>query len=275
MKENKNMKVHVEGLHHWGLAYAPPTPTGARAAVEPDFSFENYIQDFGAPNTVAADWAKHTSLHLDAPWPIGSKIADKALLTHWHSPSEHTVWDNHYDLELHFAFAGDLSDPYTVMGLAIMFDRLSGEMENTENPFITTVLDAWKTRDAEGDARRPMDFSLLAKQVMDMDDSFTTYVGSTTSPECTNGLTLIVPTKVLSISQTQLNDFQKYSPANINGGPNGGKGNNRATQPRDLEAYPVWHKPAAKREHRMKDEMMEKMETMMHKDEMSMEDMMI
>lgn len=223
------MKFQVEGMHHWGLAYAPPTPTGERAALETDFSFENYIQDFGAPNTVAADWVKHTSVQLDAPWPIGRVNADSAILSHWHSPSEHTVWDNHFDLELHYVFATDVANPGTYIGLAIMFDRLHGEMENTENPFITTVLDAWKTRDAEGDARRPMDFSLLAKQVMDIDDSFTTYVGSSTSPGCIPGLTFVIPTKVLSISQTQLDDFQKYSPLNINGGPNGPNGNNRAT----------------------------------------------
>ena len=170
--------------------------------------------DIGAPNTVAADWIKQTSVHLDAPYPIGKKSSD-ALLSHWHLPSEHTVWDKHYDLELHFSF-GDPYEPDSFIAIAIMFDRLHGEMENTENPFITTVLDAWKTRDAEGDAKRPMDFSLLAKQVMDMDDSFTTYMGSWTSPECTPGITLVVLTKVLSISQTQLDGFQKYSPVNIN-----------------------------------------------------------
>jgi len=47
------------------------------------------------------------------------------------------------------------------MILSIMFDRLAGGEH--DNPFMTSLLDAWKTKDLEGEARKEQDLHLLAK----------------------------------------------------------------------------------------------------------------
>ena len=89
---------------------------------------------------------------------------------------------------------GRNADSYIYLG--IFFDRQAGG--NTDNPFLTTLLDAWKTKDEEGEERLPADFALLAKQI-DM-DKFYAYNGSDTDPECRAGTTFVHMTKVLPIS---------------------------------------------------------------------------
>ena len=163
---DKKMMYKIEGMEHWGAAYAPPTPTDNRASVGPDYSFETIFLDFPAPNAAPAEWATHTALHLDAPWPIGMRSGSNALAQQWFTPSQHTYYGNHYDVELHFVF-GEGLDPSTLLNLVIHFDRHHGEMGAMDNPFITSVLDAWKTRDMEGEYKTPMDFGLLAHQLMD------------------------------------------------------------------------------------------------------------
>ena len=117
------------------------------------------------------------------------------MKTHLHTPSEHTFNGKHYDMEFRVA-NGDGRNADSYIYLDIFFDRQAGG--NTDNPFLTTILDAWKTKDEEGDSRKPADFSLLAKQI-DM-DSFYAYVGSTTDPSCNEGVTFVHMNKILSIS---------------------------------------------------------------------------
>jgi len=87
---------------------------------------------------------------------------------------------------------------------------------------------------------------------MGSEDSFYTYVGSLAQPECFEGLTFVIPEMVLPISDHQLAEFRSIAPENINDpSVNEGRGNNRATQPRDLASYPVFHK-SSKRDHHEK-----------------------
>ena len=153
---------------------------------------------------------------------------------HWHTPSEHTYNGKHNDLEFHFAF-GD-PDTGEFMVYMIMFDSDNGNAE--DNPFITTVLDADKTKDFEGDERIPADYSLLAEQLKYASDSFVAMNGSHTEPPCADNIIKIIPDLVLPISKEQLEAFQELSPENAYSPT--GYGNNRATQPRDLEAFPVF-----------------------------------
>ena len=63
-------------------------------------------------------------------------------ISHFHSPSEHTVDGKHYDLELHFGFARYdcfISPPganCAFGNLTVFFDRAAGG--NTENDFIAS-----------------------------------------------------------------------------------------------------------------------------------------
>ena len=95
------------------------------------------------------------------------------------------------------AFGGETGAPEEVSVLTLFFDREAGG--NSDNPFISSYLDANRSRDLEGDAKLPFDYSLLAKQ-LEGADSFYAYNGSMTQPECGDGFTFVVPDKILSIS---------------------------------------------------------------------------
>ena len=153
---------------------------------------------------------------------------------------------------------GDGRNADSYIYLSIFFDRQAGG--NTDNPLLTSIIDAWKTRDEENEKRIPADFALLANQI-DMDE-FYAYNGSNTDPSCNDGATFVHMTKVLPISEQQYEYFRAVAPENVDGQ----FGNNRRTQPRNLEAYPVFFKPSKKMmEEDMHDSMMEdKHMDMMH-----------
>ena len=231
-------------------------PVGdVRANSEPDYSMTVYVIDAPLPDAIYSEWAKLTSIHLDAPFPLGKQHYTEFLATHFHAPAEHTYYGKHMDIEMHIAY-GDPTKPIKdAVSLTIMFDRLSGG--NIENPFITTVLDARRTRDLEGDARLSADYSLLAKQLMGAEESFHAYKGSLDAGECDPDFSWIIPEMVLPISDLQLAAFAELSPENINAkNVNGGRGNNRATQPRDLNSYPVFHQPGMAKHHKQGDDHM-------------------
>ena len=104
--------------------------------------------------------------------------------------------------------AGAGRDPLSFIQLGIFFDRQAGG--NTDNPFITSLLEAWRTRDEEGDKRLPADTTLLAQQI-DM-DSFYAYTGSDTDPSCKYGVTFVHMTKVLPISEQQYEVIRAVAP---------------------------------------------------------------
>jgi len=235
MTIDHKMSLTWEGLEHWGFGYAPPTPLDNRAAAEPDYSWEMHLST-GVHDSEILDWTKSTHVTLDAPWPIGKMVTDRLLFNHFHTPSEHTFDGKHYDLEMHMANGDGLSYGNAV-AITLYFDRQAGG--DMDNPFITTVLDAWKTRD-DGENRKPADYALLAKQI-DY-DSFYAYVGGLTSPDCVLGLTHAGMSKVLSLSQQQYEELSAHSPDNLNGT----KGNNRMIQSRDFDSYPVFYRPSTK-----------------------------
>ena len=189
-----DMKFTIEGMDKWGLVYAPPTPTDNRAYLEPDYSKMMWM-DGPAPGVQVAPWTRETRLILDAPWPIGHKWTQQLWGSHLHTPAEHTFHGTQYDMEFHWG-AGDGVTVAGFIALGVFFDRHAGG--DVDNPWLTSILDAWRTRDEEGDARLPADYALLAKQI-DV-DSFYTYNGSFTSPTCELGLTQVSMTKVLPIS---------------------------------------------------------------------------
>ena len=172
---------------------------------------------------------------LDIVGPSGATDSyDVLALTHWHSPSEHTVDGEHYDLELHFGMAKQIcfSDPtspdctFGVLGL--FFDTEAGG--DTNDNFIDNYLLAFDTRDV-GDTRPGINLDLLASSV-DLSE-FWAYSGSTTSPPCAEIIQWAIPKKVRPVSTAQLAKFKdklKADPSAI-GNVDAGAGNNRAVQP--------------------------------------------
>ena len=67
------MSMHIEGLEDWGKVYQAKSPLDGRAAAGPDYSFQTLVAAVPAPDAEANDWADLTSVHLNAPLPIGEK----------------------------------------------------------------------------------------------------------------------------------------------------------------------------------------------------------
>ena len=88
-----------------------------------------------------------------------------AAVSHFHSPSEHTVDGKHYDLELHFGFTREDCFTYpqgadcAFGGLTVFFDREAGG--NTPNDFINSYQIAFNDRNGFGTTKQGIDFSLL------------------------------------------------------------------------------------------------------------------
>ena len=123
---------------------------------------------------------------LDIVGPSGGTDSyDVLALTHWHSPSEHTVDGKHYDLELHFGMAKPIcfTDPTstacTIGVLALFFDTEAGG--DVDDPFIANYQLAFDTRNI-GSNRPGINLDLLADS-LDMSE-FWAYSGSATSPPC-------------------------------------------------------------------------------------------
>ena len=91
-------------------------------------------------------------------------------ITHFHSPSEHTVDGKHYDLELHFGFARYdcfISPPganCAFGNLTVFFDR-SAAVNDADNDFIASYQAAYADRNNSNAAtKKGIDYSLLTEK---------------------------------------------------------------------------------------------------------------
>ena len=123
---------------------------------------------------------------------------------HLHSPSEHTIDGEHYDVELHFVNAymdKDGDTKYAV--LTQMFDVEEGGDE--ENDIIQAALDLFDAGDANTDVT--IDFSSWKPDL----NNFWHYEGSFTTPPCTEAVSFYILKGVASISQEQLDAVKEYT----------------------------------------------------------------
>lgn len=112
---------------------------------------------------------------------------------HLHSPSEHTIDGEHYDVELHFVNAymdQDGDTKYAV--LTQMFDVEEGGDE--ENDIIQAALDLFDAGDANTDVT--IDFSSWKPDL----NNFWHYEGGFTTPPCTEIVSFYILKGVASIS---------------------------------------------------------------------------
>lgn len=116
---------------------------------------------------------------------------------HFHSPSEHTLNEKFYPLEIHFVHQTK-EGKILVVGIFV-----------EEGKFNAALSDVWDARDISGQNLLPTDLKYFH------------YKGSLTTPPCTEGVTWIVLKEPIEASREQLIVLQK-----ITGGPN-----NRPLQP--------------------------------------------
>jgi len=170
--------------------------------------------------------AEYTDSKLYASDINGILTAYQSLNFHFHSPSEHEIDGESYDLELHFLHS--ITHNFLEKGLTKkLFAAVSIMFEVDDsadaNPFIA-ALNLTKLN-------TPLNLnvnSLLMSQ-LPSPIPFYTYQGSVTTPPCLEIVNWYIVTTPLKITRSQLKVFKKRFSGNSTFAD--GDGNNRETQP--------------------------------------------
>ncbi|KAJ3677030.1 hypothetical protein LUZ60_002754 [Juncus effusus] len=117
------------------------------------------------------------------------------LQLHWHSPSEHTINGRRYEMEMHMVHTST-DGKIAVIGFLYQYglpDPFLAEME----PYIKKVADATGKEEEIG--------LVDASKIKRGSRKYYRYIGSLTTPPCTEGLIWTIVKKVKSVSREQVN----------------------------------------------------------------------
>lgn len=153
---------------------------------------------------------------LELEWDIndaatnkyGLKIGDKLYRLrqfHYHSPSEHTVDGNHYDMEAHHVhFCEGVScatdDPDDEILVVAVFMRVG-----SANAYLSEFWDQY----TQGTEPSVSGLANPYLQFMPSDKSYYSYVGSTTTPPCARNVQWRLLTQQVELSQEQLTAYHQ------------------------------------------------------------------
>ncbi|XP_027353187.1 alpha carbonic anhydrase 4-like [Abrus precatorius] len=116
----------------------------------------------------------------------------KLIQCHWHTPSEHKLNGIKFDLELHVVHQNSKGET-AVIGI---WYKIGGP-----DPFLSKLLDDIKSigdKDVDLGVINPKDINFMSKK-------YYRYVGSLTTPPCTEGVIWTITKKVRTVSRMQLN----------------------------------------------------------------------
>nr|XP_043620180.1 alpha carbonic anhydrase 4-like [Erigeron canadensis] len=116
----------------------------------------------------------------------------KLVQCHWHTPAEHTIDGKKYDAELHFVHSNE-NDQKAVLGLLYAV----GESD----PFIKDVI-ASKIKGLGSNGNDLGEVS--AGKITSDNNKYFRYIGSLTTPPCSEGVIWTVAEKVRPISEEQI-----------------------------------------------------------------------
>jgi len=210
---------------------APPTPTPAHweyegadgpdhwGSLDPNYAVcgTGHAQ---SPINITSDAAQAINLHdikfdyhpsklnifnnghtVQVTYDAGSSITYNEikydlLQFHFHHPSEHTIDGKAFDMELHFvhrAANGDLA----VVGVLL-------NVGETDNPDFAPIFDALPK---DKGTPEPTDTSVDAAKLLPPVHLFDTYVGSLTTPPCSEGVRWLLLTTPVDVSEKQIEEF--------------------------------------------------------------------
>ncbi|MCL7030916.1 hypothetical protein MKW94_006428 [Papaver nudicaule] len=116
---------------------------------------------------------------------------------HWHSPSEHTVNGKRYDLELHMVHKNERLQKVAVV--AVLY-TISGC--GSKDPFLKTL--EGSISDISG-PKKEVKVGRINPSAIDVCSSeYYRYVGSLTTPPCTEGVIWTIKKQVMSVSKEQV-----------------------------------------------------------------------
>jgi carbonic anhydrase len=125
-----------------------------------------------------------------------NEIKYDLLQFHFHHPSEHTINGEAFDMELHFVHR-DANGNLAVVGVLLNADE-------AENEAFTSIFDNLPT---EKGTPTPTETQIDANTLLPESHLFDTYVGSLTTPPCSEGVRWLVLTTPVDLSAEQVESF--------------------------------------------------------------------
>ena len=129
----------------------------------------------------------------------GSAATSALAQFHFHAPSEHTVDGASYPMEAHLVHVNAAGKPDVVVGVFIKPGR--------ENAGLAKAFQALPVK--SGETIAPAGATIDARALLPDDKTFFTYVGSLTTPPCTEGITWYVLKTPTEMSPAQIGAFTK------------------------------------------------------------------
>eukprot|EP00174_Griffithsia_okiensis_P000224 GO255613.1.p1 GENE.GO255613.1~~GO255613.1.p1 ORF type:complete len:188 (-),score=63.96 GO255613.1:155-718(-) len=139
------------------------------------------------------------------------------LNIHMHSPSEHWLNGKQYPLEAHIVHLTPEGKPLVI---ATMFETYDADAypvrvyENANmlygtNPFLKSILN--------NVAKGKQEFPVHLGSIIDASKGYCSYVGSLTTPPCTEGVTFMMAQKVQMMNPKQAREYLRTAGACVDG----------------------------------------------------------
>ena len=173
--------------------------------------------------SVSYNWALNCPEHHDCGETVYKGKVFKLVNLHFHHPSEHRLDGKQFPLESHMVHA---SEDGELAVLATMYDY-------APESYVTTIYEhdrkEFGTNKLLGSIIKHLyngrsSFPVYMKSVIEPEKGYCTYVGSLTTPPCTEGVTFFMSNAVQTVSRRQVAKYALTSGAGFDG-------NNRPTQP--------------------------------------------
>ncbi|PEA31741.1 carbonic anhydrase [Bacillus toyonensis] len=121
---------------------------------------------------------------------------------HFHTPSEHQFEGKHADMELHLVHQNDQGQ-LAVVGIMIK--------EGQKNEGFAAM---WQNLPHRKNIKADVQHTIDIKQILPSDHSSFRYMGSLTTPPCTENVQWIVMKQTIEMSKKQIKVFHKLFPTN-------------------------------------------------------------
>ncbi|ELY6246582.1 carbonic anhydrase family protein [Cronobacter universalis] len=116
---------------------------------------------------------------------------------HFHAPSENTLHDKHYDLEMHLVHKNTAGE---IAVVAVMFKTGAANVE---------LAKLWQAMPDHADASQPLKAAIDINSLLPKDKTYYRFSGSLTTPPCSEGVSWLVMKHPLTLSAEQLNQFKQ------------------------------------------------------------------
>ncbi len=116
---------------------------------------------------------------------------------HFHSPSEHTLDGQQFEMEVHLVHRSE-SGQIAVVGVFVTEGRANSALD-----------ELWNYLPTEKNKRSEYDSTFDATCLLPEDHNYVSYSGSLTTPPCTEGIQWFVLTTPIELSRNQISKFRQ------------------------------------------------------------------